>query len=182
MLLNMKTWIVLLRGINVGGNNILKMADLRTLLTKAGYENVRTYIQSGNIAFECEQMQAAEIRTHVQNCIETSHGFAPKTLVLSADTLAQIIADNPYPEAEDTPKFLHVNFLAEPSTAPNIEALNTLKRDTDRFHITDVAVYAHLPEGMGNSKLATHMEKHLGVAMTNRNWRSANKILELAHK
>lgn len=178
----MKTWIVLLRGINVGGNNIIKMADLRALLTKAGYVDVRTYIQSGNIALESDKADATNIRDHVQNCIQTSHGFTPKTLVLSADTLTKIIVNNPYPEAEGTPKFLHVNFLAQPAISPNIEALNALKRETDKFHITDVAVYAYLPEGMGNSKLATHMEKHLGVAMTGRNWRSANKILELARK
>lgn len=178
----MKTWIVLLRGINVGGNNIIKMADLRALLTKAGYVNVRTYIQSGNIALESDKADATEIDQHVQNCIQASHGFIPKTLVLSSDSLAHIIANNPYPEAEDSPKFLHVNFLAKPSTTPNIEALNALKRETDKYHITDVAVYAYLPEGMGNSKLATHMEKHLGVPMTGRNWRSVNKIMELARK
>lgn len=176
----MKTWIILLRGINVGGNNIIKMADLRDVLGKAGYANVRTYIQSGNIAFESDKTDASDICAHVQACLQASHGFTPKTLALSIEALAQIIADNPYSEAETEPKFLHVNFLASAPTSPNRGALNALKRESDRFHITNTAIYAHLPQGMGNSKLALQMERHVGVAMTGRNWRSVNKIMALA--
>ncbi|PHR90810.1 MAG: hypothetical protein COA69_13890 [Robiginitomaculum sp.] len=178
----MKTWILLLRGINVGGNNLIKMQDLRALLAKAGFQNVRSYIQSGNIALESEISEATQIRQQVQDCIEASHGFTPKTLALDADTLAQIIADNPFPEAVDPPKNLHVFFLAHAPDTPNIEALSALCTASERYVITDHAAYLHLPDGSGNSKLSAQLEKHIGVPATARNWRSVNKILELAAK
>lgn len=169
-----------MRGINVGGNNIIKMADLRGILTDAGYANVRTYIQSGNIAFESRKTNASKICQHVQDCIEKSHGFAPKALVMDAESVTDILANNPFPDAEDTPTLLHVCFLAQVPADPNIEALNSLCLDTEFFKITDTAVYLHLPEGIGKSKLAIQLEKHVGVPITARNWRSANKVLDLA--
>ena len=178
----MKTWIVLLRGINVGGNNIIKMADLKQLLTKAGYANVRTYIQSGNIAFESEVSEPSVICEHVTQCIKGSHGFAPRTLAISLETVTQIIANNPYTDAEKTPKELHVFFLKDPAIDAKIEALDALKTQSERFTITNEAVYLHLPDGVWKSKLASHLEKHLGVAATARNWRSTTKLLELAQR
>ena len=178
----MKTWIILLRGINVGGNNIIKMGDLRALLTKAGYSNVRTYIQSGNIAFEHGDIEPEEICEHVTQCIYDSHGFAPRTMAMSYDSVVNIIASNPYKDAEATPKALHVFFLKSPAIDAEIEALEALKTENERFAITDEAVYLHLPDGVWKSKLSSKLEKHLGVPATARNWRSVNKILDLANK
>ncbi len=178
----MKTWIVLLRGINVGGNNIIKMADLKQLLTTAGYSHVRTYIQSGNIAFESEVSEPSAICEHVTQCIKDSHDFAPKTLAISLETVTNIIANNPYTDAESTPKELHVFFLKSPAIDAKIEVLDALKTESERFTITNQAAYLHLPDGVWKSKLATHLERHLGVAATARNWRSVNKLLELARK
>ena len=178
----MQTWIILLRGINVGGNNIIKMADLRGVLTKAGYLNVRTYIQSGNIAFEHDSAEPEDICEHITSTIMGSHGFAPKTMAFTMDVVAKIIGSNPYPDVETTPKDLHVFFLKTPAIDAQIEALEALKTENERFTITDEAVYLHLPDGAWKSKLASKLENHLGVATTARNWRSVNKILELAGK
>ncbi len=179
---HMKTWIILLRGINVGGNNLIKMGDLRALLTKAGYENVRTYIQSGNVAFEYEGEDIDEICEHVTQTIYESHGFAPKTMALSYDTVVNIIAGNPYKDAEATPKNLHVFFLKTPAIDAEIEALEALKTENESFTITDEAAYLHLPDGVWKSKLSSKLEKHLGVPATARNWRTVGKILTLADK
>ena len=178
----MKTWIILIRGINVGGNNIVPMKELKAHLTAAGFQNVRTYIQSGNVAFESQITKQAQICERVQACIETHFGFAPKIMTLSATRLAKIIKDNPFLDAVDEPKNLHISFLARPAKNANMEKILALKTESERFALTDYAAYAHLPDGVWKSKLAAGLEKHLGVPATARNWRSAGKILELAEK
>ena len=176
------TWIILIRGINVGGNNIVPMKDLREQLSAVGYSNVRTYIQSGNVVLEAAKTDNPQICDTVANCINAEFGFTPKIMALSAEVFQKIITGNPYPDAVKTPKFLHIHFLAEPALNADVPTLNALKTDTESFHITDEAVYLYLPDGVWKSKLAARMEKCLGVAATERNWRSANKILELAQK
>ena len=177
---SMKTWIILIRGINVGGNNIVPMKELKAHLSSAGFHNVRTYIQSGNIAFESEETKQALICGDVQACIETHFGIAPKIIALTATRLAKIIKDNPFPDAVNEPKNLHISFLARPAKNANMEKIHTLKTDNERFALTDYAAYAHLPDGVWKSKLGAGLEKCLGVPATARNWRSAGKILELA--
>ena len=178
----MKTWIVLLRGINVGGNNIVRMKDLCTHLKNAGHTNVRSYIQSGNIAFESEETRAAHICNSVQNCIANNFGFSPQIMAFSAHKMRKIIKDNPYPEAVDKPKNLHVCFLAKPAKNADIATLDAVKTAQEHYELTNSAVYMHLPEGIWSSKLATKLEKCIGVPMTVRNWRSTTKILALAEK
>jgi len=178
--LEQNTWIVLIRGINVGGKRIVPMKDLREKLTHAGYGNVRTYIQSGNVVFDADETDKTAICLGVADCINDGFGFTPKIMALATDTMARIIKGNPYPVAEGTPKLLHISFLAEPALNADIVTLNGVKTDTERFHITNDAVYVYYPEGIGKSKLASRLEKCLGVLVTTRNWRSANKILELA--
>ena len=176
----MKTWIILIRGINVGGNNIVPMKELKLRLTDAGFSGVRTYIQSGNVAFESDITKQAQICSDVQACIDTHFGFAPKIMALSASRLAKIIKDNPFPGAVDEPKTLHISFLARPAINADLEKIENLRTENERFVLTDYAAYAHLPDGVWKSKLAAGLEKHLGVPATARNWRSAGKVLELA--
>jgi len=178
----MKTWIILIRGINVGGNNLIPMKALKLRLTEAGFLGVRTYIQSGNVAFESDITKTAQICADVQACIEAHFGFTPKIMALSATRLAKIIKDNPFPDAVDEPKNLHISFLARPAKNADIEKIESLKAENERFVLTDYAAYAYLPDGVWKSKLAASLEKHLGVPATARNWRSAGKILELAQK
>ncbi len=180
--LKKNTWIILIRGINVGGNNIVPMKDLREKLTASGYDNVRTYIQSGNVIVDTVLTDKVQICDNVAECINTAFGFTPKIMALRGETLAKIIKDNPFPDATTTPKLLHISFLSRPALNADLDALNALKTKRERFLITNEAVYAYLPEGIWKSKLAAKMEKHLGVAATARNWRSANKILALVQE
>ena len=179
---HMKTWIILIRGINVGGNNIVPMKELKAHLGAAGFDGVRTYIQSGNVAFESGITKQAQICKEVQACIETHFGFAPQIMALTATRLAKIIKDNPFPDVVDEPKNLHISFLARPAKNANMEKIFALKTKSERFALTDYAAYAHLPDGVWKSKLGAGLEKCLGVPATARNWRSAGKILELAKK
>jgi len=93
---------------------------------------------------------------------------------------AAIASANPYPEAEATPKFLHVWFLTESATNPDIDAMNSIKAESERFTLTDDALYLHAPDGIGRSRLAAKIDRHLGVSTTVRNWRTVSKLLDLA--
>ena len=175
----MVTWIALIRGINVGGKNILPMKDLVRELEGLGVGNVKTYIQSGNAVFQSPKKAGATLADRIGKRIEKSHGFRPDVLILSARQLEHAITSNPYPEAESEPKALHLYFLASRPVAVRMELLNGAKRPTERFHLADEVLYLHAPDGIARSKLAAGVEKLLGVSATGRNWRTVQKIWEM---
>ena len=176
----MHTLIALFRGINVGGNNILPMKELKIVLESIGLENIKTYIQSGNVIFQSNSDHKETLSTQITEAVLNSHEFSPKVLLLTQQELQSAVDNNPYPEAKDDPQSLHLSFLAEKASQANLEALHQYKKDNERFHLTDSVFYLHAPDGIGRSKLAAQIEKALGVATTARNWRSVNKILSLA--
>ena len=177
----MITWIVLFRAINVGGRNVLPMKELAKVLTPLGFSDIRTYIQSGNVVFRSSQRDREALATSIREAVHASHGFRPATILLSAAELAQAIAVNPFPAAAAEPKSLHLYFLAQPPAA-DLAALNALKASGEAFAIIDKVFYLHTPYGFGRSKLAAGAEKRLGIEITARNWRTANKVLELAQE
>lgn len=172
----MQTWIALLRGINVGGHNILPMAKLKRDLETLQLHNVRTYIQSGNCVFSSTIKTASTLSEKIENCIEEHHGFRPQLLLLRRKDLRAAIAANPFPEAASDPKTLHFFFLAEPASSPNMEALEEMKSSTERFQLTSGVFYLHAPDGIGRSKLAASAARQLGVVTTGRNYRTVEKL------
>ena len=178
----MNTLIALFRGINVGGRNKLPMRDLAAVLEAQGLQNVRTYIQSGNVVFQSEEPAMGDLSTRISTAICERHGFAPSVLILTLAEFENTLAANPYPEAEPEPKTLHVYFLSAEPEQSDTAALERLKLENERYAIIKKAFYLHAPDGIGRSKLAAGVEKALGVTVTARNWRSALKILELAQK
>lgn len=176
----METWILLLRGINVGGKNILPMQELVQDLESLDLADVKTYIQSGNAVFRSSGQASTTLGTRIATRIEDRHGFRPHVLVLSADQWKDAIDANPFPEAEAEPKKLHLFFLAWAPAAPDLEALAKAKAPSERFHLADRVLYLHAPEGIGRSKLAAKAEKLLGVPITARNWRTVQKLWEMA--
>lgn len=176
----METFIALLRGINVGGKNVLPMGELCTSLENIGLMNIRTYIQSGNVVFESPAKLVNDLQTNIGNAINKSHGFTPQVLVLTREELKGAITGNPFPEAEDEPKFLHLFFLQSIPANPDIQKLESLRAGGEQFEFVGKVFYLYAREGFGRSKLAANVEKSLGVAVTARNWRSVNKVLSLA--
>ena len=176
----MATWIGLLRGINVGGNNILPMAALKKDLESLKLNNVRTYIQSGNFVFESYSKTASSLSGKITRRIEEQHGFRPKLLILNHKELMAAVQFNPFPKAVSDPKTLHFAFLAKPSINPNTKALDESKSPTESYKLTDRVFYLHAPDGIGRSKLAANVEKHLGVVTTARNFRTVSKLLSMA--
>ena len=175
----MKTWIALFRGINVGGKNTLPMAKLRDDLETLKLKNVRTYIQSGNIVFDATAKTANSISKKIKRRIEDRHGFEPKILILSQDELVAAVEANPFPEAQSDPKTLHFFFLAQSASGPNVDAIESARKATENFKLADRVFYLHAPEGIGRSKLAANVEKHLGVATTARNFRTVEKLMTM---
>ena len=175
----MNTYIALLRGINVGGHNRLPMRDLVSLLEALGLHNVQTYIQSGNVVFQSERADVAVLAQQITESIGERHGFMPRVLLLNAEAVRAAAAANPFPQAVDEPKTLHLYFLAEPPEDPDLELLNQLKTETEQFKLDNRVFYLFAPDGIGRSKLAKRVERALGVAATARNWRTVSKIMAL---
>ena len=176
----MKTYIALFRGINVGGKSILPMKELVALLEDHGCRNVKTYIQSGNVVFESKVMDASQLANDIGVEIKKRRGFQPFVLLLGIKELEKAIANNPFPETVDEPQTLHVGFLDSAPKNPDLKRLASLKSANERFRLIDKVYYLHAPEGIGRSKLAANIERLLGVPLTDRNWRTVCKILEMA--
>ena len=175
----MATWIAFLRGINVGGHGSLPMKDLVSLLEDHGCKNVRTYIQSGNAVFEATKVQATRLPKDIGAAVSKKRGFEPRMLVLSLADLEAVAAANPYPKATAEPRSLHVFFLSEKPSAPDIEAMNRIKDTHEHFTLSGKYCYLHTPNGFGTSKLAARAERLLGVDATARNWRTVTTMLEM---
>ena len=176
----MATAIAFIRGINVGGRTKLPMKDLANTLDRVGIHGVATYIQSGNLAFRCSKVQATELSRRMSSAIQGAYGFQPAVIVLSIQEVEHAVAANPYPEAQKDPKTLHLFFLAERPAAPDLDALKSLATASERFTLHRRILYLHAPDGIGQSKLAASVEKHLGVTATGRNWRTVTKTLQMA--
>jgi uncharacterized protein (DUF1697 family) len=176
----MTTWIALLRGINVGGKGRLSMKDLVAVLEGLGGRDVRTYVQSGNAVFRADVRDAATLGGRITGAIKAAHGFAPATMVLPAAALRRVADRNPFPQADATPTSLHLFFLAETPAVPDLAALESLRAGNEAFRLDGDVFYLHAPAGIGRSKLATAVERRLGVAATARNWRTVRQLLAMA--
>jgi uncharacterized protein (DUF1697 family) len=173
------TFIALLRGINVVGANRLPMKDLARLLERQACTDVRTYIQSGNAVFCSRTADRARLAKKIAGAVMQDHGFEPAVLLLTPAELQKAVAGNPFPEAAADPTSLHVFFLAVEPSKPDLNACETLKTRTERFALTDNVFYLHTPDGFGRSRLASRVEKLLGVPATARNWRTVTTLLKM---
>ncbi len=177
-----KTYVALLRGVNVGGKNVLPAKELVALLEGMGLQNARSYIQSGNAVFQATEEDPAALSDNIGAQIEKSRGFKPQVIVLGLEELRQAIALNPFPEATSQPKTLHVFFALSVPPQPNTERLSNLESESERFKLIGRFFYLFAPHGIGRSKLAANVERALGVPVTGRNWRTVHKLVALAEE
>lgn len=173
-------YIALFRGINVGGKNTIPMKSLKERIEALGYSDVSSYIQSGNILFRSSPSKAKKFPTDVQKAICDQFGFKPEILLLSVEKLKAAMGKNPFPEAEKNPKSLHFYFLEHPPKDPNLEKLTQLKVEREAFALIGDVLYLYAPDGIGRSKLASNVEKLLGVKATARNANTVRKLLEMS--
>lgn len=176
----MPTCIAFFRGINVGGRNKLPMKELVRLFEQLGIHGAKTYIQSGNVAFRCSRQQRPEIGRRVAAAVMQHYGFEPGVLVLTVQELEHAVAANPFMDARKDPTSLYLWFLRDAPANPDVERLENLKTDSERFKLDRKVFYLHTPEGFGQSKLAENVEKCLDIDGSARNWQTVTKTLELA--
>lgn len=170
----MKTWIALLRGINVGGNHKLPMKDLVKAMEKAGYENVQTYIQSGNVVFQ----SATRPKDEIGKLIHKAFGFHPEVFVFSMDDFKKIAKKNPF--KPDEGKAVHFFFCDPAPKNVDYALLDSLKAPSEEYKLIGAVFYLHAPDGIGRSKLVEKMGKAFkGINMTARNLNTINKLLEM---
>ena len=174
----MKTYIALFRGINVGGTHIIKMKTLITVFEAHGACHVRTYIQTGNMVFQYPETPVSVLATMLSEWMMACAGFRPEVVVFSPETFVAVMANNPFPEAVETPQQVHAYFLVAPTSkdTETWERLHQLAIPSERFELVGPCFYLHAPEGIGRSKLAAKVERVLGVPMTCRNWRTVMRI------
>jgi uncharacterized protein (DUF1697 family) len=161
--------LLLLRGVNVSGHNRIPMAALRDMLAGLGLRHVETYLQSGNAVFDDPGL--TDLTAQIAPAMTAAFGFTPALFVFDAATHAQIAAACPYQtEGAAAPNSVHVWYLAQPAQ-PDLAALRS-HVTTERFHLSDRALYLHAPEGIGRSALAARMDRALKTSCTARNWRT----------
>ena len=175
----MNTYIILLRGINVGGRNKLLMKQLVVILEDLGCSHVKTYIQSGNVVLQSPNNDTSNLSKEISHAIKQKYDFEPHVHIFTSQDLQKSIENNPYPEAIQDPKTLHFGFLETIPSKPDLDRLAALITSTERYQLIDKVFYLHAPDGIGRSKLAAQSEKALGVSMTSRNWRTVEKLLEM---
>jgi uncharacterized protein (DUF1697 family) len=174
--------LALLRGINVGGKNSLPMELLRELCENAGLDEVRTFIQSGNVVFSAPSREIAAAASKIEDVIEADRGFRPSVVIRTRDELAAAIRANPFAaRAKAEPAKLLVMFLKSKPGAGASAALEGVKRSDEQLRLIGRELFIDFPGGIGRSKLAiAAVEKALGVPATSRNWNTVLKLLAMA--
>jgi uncharacterized protein (DUF1697 family) len=174
-----KTWLALMRGVNVVGANQIKMAALAAAFERAGFRSVRTYIQSGNVVFQSRSGTPFTLEMRISRLIRQEFGLEPRVIVISGEQLAAAVRDNPFPDADKDHKRLHLYFLAENPKNPDLKSLAQLDAAREQFELKGRVFYLYTPDGFADSVLRSRVERCLRVAATARNWRTANELLKM---
>ncbi|RSK29362.1 DUF1697 domain-containing protein [Bacillus sp. HMF5848] len=178
----MTVYIALLRGINVGGKNKIKMADLRLMCESIGLSQIETYIQSGNVLFESNEEEHT-LQRKLEHEIEKKFGFSVSVILRTADEWKRIMLDCPFTVNEVTEaetantegESLYVAMLSEAPQQEKLDELNSYKSKVDDYRINDRDLYLLFQHSIRNSKLANNLQK-LDVPITIRNWKTINKL------
>jgi uncharacterized protein (DUF1697 family) len=180
----MSVYISLLRGINVAGQKIIKMADLRALYQQLALEQVQSYIQSGNVIFTSELNDCTRLAQDIKQAIWAHYQFDVSVFVLTPKTLQDARENLPFKDidvASEGSKVLLCFLSEEPSNA--IELLTPYLKSNERLRIIGKVLYLHCQDGYGRSKLTHHLiEKKLHLNATARNLKTVDKLIALSTK
>jgi len=176
-------YISILRGINVSGQKKIIMGDLKSLYQDLGFQNVLTYIQSGNVIFEVGESKIPELKENIENAIQKKYKFHVPVEIRTNSELSKVINNCPFGLvnlAENGTKVL-LTFLSSVPSKSNVSELLKHVKSPDELAVSGKEVYLFCPGGYGKSKLSnSFMEKKLGVEATTRNWKSIHKLFELS--
>jgi uncharacterized protein (DUF1697 family) len=177
----MKTWIALLKGINMVGKHKLRMKELIALLEGLGARDVKTYRGSGNAVFRHRGKDAARLAKRISAAVGKAYEFEPLVMLLEPEELARIISDNPFPEAESEPGALVAGFLTGEAEQPDWEAFEEVRRKSERFAVRGDVFYFYAPEGFHLTKLGPWMKRSFhDVDGTGRTWGTLVKVMAMA--
>ena len=176
-----RAYALLLRGVNVGGRNRLRMAPLAEALRSAGCQAVRTYIQSGNAVFRATPSEAREAAVAAAALATERTGRNVETVLRTGEELERAVLDNPFRDAEGDHRSLHVGFLSLRPAPQRVAALDLNRSLPDKFAVRGREIYLHLPNGAARTRLTNaYFDSILGTVSTFRNWRTVLKLLEMA--
>ncbi len=176
------TYVCLIRGINVGGRNIIKMDRLRKAFEALGYEDVRTYVQSGNVIFKSGGRAPENLSTKIEKMILGEFRIPVSVVVKTSEEMNQAVGLNPFLKQKgiDVSK-LHITFLPRDPEKAALKALDALAVPPEQLRCSGSAIYLYCPNGYGTSKLTNNiLERVLAMKATTRNWNTVNKLSETA--
>ena len=180
----MNTYIALLRGINVSGNNKIKMTDLKQLFIDLNFNNITSYIQSGNVIFQHNGKNISKIENNIKEAIKQKFDYEIKVIVITKKHIQTVFASNPFLKNSnaDITK-LCVNFLNTPPILENIPEVEKLVSNIeDEFKIVEKHIFSHCPTGFARTKLTNNLfERKLKSDATTRNWKTITKLVELSN-
>lgn len=177
----MITYIALLRGINVGGNKIIKMQDLKLMFQSLGFHNVRTYIQSGNVLFESSEESEHLLRELIERQINEVFGFEVSVILRTLAEMERVITNNPFPLSEpDDYKRWYVSFLPTEPRAEALDKLRTYEDGPDKLRFVGREMYVLYEVSVSKSALfKVNFDKILGMPVTARNWNTVGKLVAI---
>jgi len=177
----MPIYVSMLRGINVGGHNRIKMDQLRTSLEALGLQQVKTYIQSGNVVFKADKISPAALSKKIEAKILSEFGLSISVISRTADEINKTIETNPFlGERGVDPEKLHVTFLSEAPAASALKKLEALTAAPDQSRCLGKELYLYFPNGVSGSSLWKHpLDRVLSVVTTTRNWRTVNALHQM---
>jgi uncharacterized protein (DUF1697 family) len=176
----MPAYAALLRAVNLGDTNKVSMPTVRSLFSALGYEDVSTYVQTGNVVFRTGSRDARKISAEIQRVIEKQLGVTTAVILRTAADLRKVVDANPYAKDEQDPTKLQVLFLDRRPPAGAKRALDPDRSPPDRFELRGRELYLHRPAGSARSKLTiAYFERCLGAKGTVRNWRTATRLADM---
>ena len=176
----MTTYVALLRGINVGGNRKILMADLRRIVCDTGCGNVSTYIQSGNLVLTSPEPEGA-LSALLEKAIAAATGFDVPVVLRSLSAMRSVVDANPFADRQAGGAALHVMFFCEPPPALAFEGIDAAAHLPEELALVGRDLYLYLPHGMGRAELPTAVSKVKGLGRpTARNWNSVTRLLARA--
>jgi uncharacterized protein (DUF1697 family) len=176
--------ICMLRGVNVGGRNMIEMDALKALCVGLKLKDPQTYVQSGNVIFSTSEKDVAKLAKRIQDAIEKTAGFRPGVVLRTLAELQQVVARNPFAKRSGIePGKLLVNFLAANPGKQAREKALAIKVGPEEMHLIGREAYIYFPNGQGRSKFPwAAIERALETSGTGRNWNSVTKMLIMAEK
>lgn len=177
----MTTYVAFLRGINVGAHNRMRMDELRPLFESLGYDDVETYVQSGNVVFESVESDEGVLRVDIHDGIEDEFGYDISVMIRTRAELVDVVAGQPFDvPGEDGIKH-YVTFIHEQPTDEQVGALLDAQNEAESFVVRSRAVYSELDkDALGDGRF-TGAGKPLGMETTRRNWDVVTAVLELCN-